>query len=729
MSQTVPDCPICPYLNQFKPVSLLGMSAIAVCLLEVGAIQSAQANSIEHSKHVASQSLRAQLPSLPNQNTALPNFNNIQSPQVNPGTPANYNQYLAVPGAIPYGGSPPPLVAPVRTWQEELTQRGNYPNPGMASPYLPPVATPQPNTFGTGAAPGVMVPYGVVYPYVPQVPANILYPGAIAPYPYGAVGQPPPPYVQTPVMLLPVPASPGIPQPNSTNGNMLPPAPGNNVNGMMPYAMPGQQPYLAQPNALGMMMVPYAMPGQQPYLTQPNAIGGNAVPLAPGNMIPYAMPGQQPYLPPMPQPNVGGMGMMYNQGGVTSYAPVVNPNAAIGQQAFPAPGNTFNPNGVPYAPVGSYLAPATTQLPPPLNTTPPTAPNPNLTPVPPTPVPNQSTIQTPTLDSQPVNSSALQLQGVYSYQGDESSARARVGAVYPLTPRILVGATVDLTDGTAFADSRTQGLSLNEFYLATSLENVPNLRFVIGQLDLTSYFDRNSFAKDGASQFFNPVFQTNPALVSTGVNSRPGALVNWTVTDNIEAKAAIFSSSRAIGDFALDGFATEVGIRYGNAIIRGTYATDRDAGTQDGFQEAFQVARSDSETGILRSDREESYGVNAEVYIPNLKMGLFGRYGRYENRDLELGGDTYSLGVSFLDVFSPDDRLGLAYGRTLSNDRLRRQAGNDRPDVLELYYDFRFLSNLRLGFTFQERNDFSETIFGFRLKTEFNVTPIESIIR
>ncbi|WP_228055063.1 carbohydrate porin [Gloeocapsopsis crepidinum] len=719
MSQTVPDCPIPIFLNQFKLFSLLGVSVIAVCLLEVGTNQPAQANSEQH-QHIDSQ-LIAQLPSLPNQNTTPPNFNYIQSPQVAPGTLPNYNQYLAVPSGIPYG-SRPPAVSPAKTWQEELAQRNsNYPNQGMASPSLPPVAPPQPNMLGSGSiAPGVMTPYSVVQPYVPQAPANI-YPGAIAsPYPYGVVGSPT--YVQPPVTSLPVPASPGIPQANSPNGDVLPPAPGSPVNGMMvPYGVPTQQPYLPpmpQPNALGMMMVPYGVPTQQPYLAPPNAIGGNAVPLAPGYMIPYGVPVPQLYLPPMPQPNAGGMSMMY-PGGMTSYAPVVNQNAAVGQQVFPAP-------------VGSYLAPATTQLPPPLNTVPPTAPSPNLAPAPPTPIPNQGTIQTPTvpaLDSQPVSNSALQLQGVYSYQGDESSARARVGAVYPLTPRILVGATVDLTDGNAFADSRTQGLNLNEFYLATSLENVPNLRFVIGQLDLTSYFDRNSFAKDGASQFFNPVFQTNPALVSTGVNSRPGALVNWTVTDNIEAKAAIFSSSRAIGDFALDGFATEVGIRYGNAIIRGTYATDRDAGTQDGFQEAFQVARSDGDSGILRSDREESYGVNAEVYIPNLKMGLFGRYGRYENRDLELGGDTYSLGVSFLDVFSPDDRLGLAYGRSLSNDRLRRQAGNDRPDVLELYYDFRFLSNLRLGFTFQERNNFSETIFGFRLKTEFNVTPIESIIR
>ncbi|AFZ32012.1 Carbohydrate-selective porin OprB [Gloeocapsa sp. PCC 7428] len=742
MSQTVPDRPLFAFLNQFKLISLVGTSALATCLLETSVIQPARANSVEQGKHVESQYQIAQLPSLPTQNLAPPNFSDIQPQQVNP----NYNQFLPIPTPMPNGVAQPPSMLPARTWQEELSARSQ-------SHYPPLVATPQPYMQGAGNAPGV-----IQQPYVPQVPSHNA-------YPYGVIGQPL--YVQTAPAPLPVPANPGIPQPNSTSGNALPPAPGNNLNGMMvpygmvPYAVPGQPPYLPapvmpQPNAIGGtvvplppgnnlngMMVPYGMilyapVGQAPYLPppvmpQPNAIGGTAVPLPPGNnlngmMVPYAVPGQLPYLPPsvMPQPNT--VGNAANQGSLTSYyapsgIPIANPNTAMGQQ-LPTPSN-------PFTPVGSYFAPVTTQLPALPNTTPPSAPNPNLAPIPQTPanpIPAPPATQ-PTLDSQPVSASALQLQGVYSYQGDESSARARVGAVYPLAPRVLVGATVDLTDGNAFADSRTQGLSLNEFYLATSLENVPNLRFVIGQLDLTSYFDRNSFAKDGASQFFNSVFQTNPALVSAGVNSRPGALVNWSITDNIEAKAAVFSSARAIGDFALDGFATEVGIRYGNAIIRGTYATARDAGTQDGFQEAFQVARSDSETGILRADREESYGVNAEVYIPNLKMGIFGRYGRYENRDLDLGGDTYSLGVSFLDVFSPDDRLGLAYGRSLSNDKLRRQAGNDRPDVLELYYDFRFLSNLRLGFTFQERNNFSETIFGFRLKTEFNVSPIESIFQ
>lgn len=318
---------------------------------------------------------------------------------------------------------------------------------------------------------------------------------------------------------------------------------------------------------------------------------------------------------------------------------------------------------------------------------------------------------------------SLQVQGVYITQGDDSAARARLSGVYPVTPQLLFGATLDLVTGeNLLVDSRGEGLKINELYLASSVGGLPNLRFVLGQLDLTSYFDRNSFAKDGASQFFNPVFQTNPALAATGIASRPGFLVNWSVTDNIEAKAAVFSSSDKISDFALDGFAGELAIRYGNAIIRGTYASDRDAGIRDTFPESFGIARNTERTifGTQKNDREEAYGINTEVFIPNLKLGLFGRYGRYENRDLGKGADTYSFGLSFLDLFTPDDRLGLGYGRALSNESLRR---GDTPDVLEVFYDFKFLPNLRLGFTVQGRDGFDETVFGIRVRSEFDVTP------
>jgi hypothetical protein len=322
---------------------------------------------------------------------------------------------------------------------------------------------------------------------------------------------------------------------------------------------------------------------------------------------------------------------------------------------------------------------------------------------------------------------SITLQGVYIFQDDESSARARLRALYPITPNLQAGATLDLTTGNALSDSPDEGLSINELYLAASLPDVPSLRFVVGQLDLTSYFDRNSFAKDGASQFFNPVFQTNPALTATGIGSRPAALINWSLTDNLEARAAVFSSSRAIGDFDLDGFAGEVAFWMGNAIIRGTYATGRDAGNGDGFGEIFDVDRGNGEFGLRDSDREESYGVNAEIFVPALNMGIFARYGRYENRDLDASGDTYSGGVTFLDLFMPSDRLGLAYGRGLSNESLRSRSDRDLPDVAELFYDFSVLPNLRLGFTLQQLDGFSETIAGFRIRTEFDVTPRGSL--
>ena len=386
-------------------------------------------------------------------------------------------------------------------------------------------------------------------------------------------------------------------------------------------------------------------------------------------------------------------------------------------QEFTAPGaGTFNQliNSQPQA----------TPLPvlPGMATPPATAPT---TPRPVTQFANQQRFFTSSALKEP----SLFLQGVYVTQGGDTSARARLSGVYPLTPQLLFGATLDLTSqGSRFDDSRREGLNINELYFATSLGGLPNLRVVAGQLDLTSYFDRNSFSKDGASQFFNPVFQTNPALSATGIGSRPSLLLNWSVTDNIDAKAAVFSSSDRISDFALDGFAGEIGIRYGNAIIRGTYASDRDGGNKDTFPESFGLARNTERTvfGPLKTDREEAYGLNAEVFIPNLKLGFFGRYGRYENRDLGKGADTYTLGASLVDLFTADDRLGLAYGRALSNESLHR--GNSL-DVLEMYYDFQFLPNLRLGFTVQGRDDFGETVVGVRVKSEFDVTPRGRIAR
>ena len=322
----------------------------------------------------------------------------------------------------------------------------------------------------------------------------------------------------------------------------------------------------------------------------------------------------------------------------------------------------------------------------------------------------------------------LTLQGVVLNQGD-TSARARLTGIYPISPNALFGGTVDLTTGDGFSDSPGGGLELNELYFTGSLPNLPNLRLTTGLVDLTSYFDRNSFAKDATTHFFNPVFQTNPALAAAGISSRPAVLLNWDITDNFQARATAFSSHRNLGDFAIDAVAGELAFRSGNAIIRGTFASDRDAGRNNGFREIYGLPRDNGETGLRSSDRENSYAINAEYFIAPIKMGLFSRYGRYENTSLDKGGDTYSLGLNFLDLFMKDDRLGFGYGRNLSNNDLRRDSGAKVPDVWELFYDFRLSPHLRAGVTLQARDEFSETIAGFRVKTEFDLTSLGRRLR
>ena len=316
----------------------------------------------------------------------------------------------------------------------------------------------------------------------------------------------------------------------------------------------------------------------------------------------------------------------------------------------------------------------------------------------------------------------LVFQGVVINQGD-TSARARLTGIYPFSTNALVGGTAEIGTGPDFSDPQAGTFRINELYFTGNLTRYPNLRLTAGLVDLTSYFDRNSFAKDAATHFFNPVFQTNPALSATGIASRPAVLLNWNITDNIEAKAAGFSSAQSITDFGLDAFAGELGFRVGNGIIRATYATDRDV-ERNGFKEIYGIPRSPTETGPRSSDRESSYGINGEYFFPEIKMGVFGRYGRYENTSIGRGGDTYSVGLNFLDLFLRDDRLGFGYGRNLSNDDLRRQTGAKVPDVWEVFYDIRLSPILRAALSLQQRNQFTETVVGFRVKTEFDVTSL-----
>lgn len=345
---------------------------------------------------------------------------------------------------------------------------------------------------------------------------------------------------------------------------------------------------------------------------------------------------------------------------------------------------------------------------------------PTATPTPAEPIAARPTAESPVLaqerapfEGQP----QLRLDGIYLQQGESGSPRVRFSGVYPINRQALIGGAVDIAAGDIFRSD------INELYLAVApFIDDPNLRFVIGQNDVTSYFDRNSFAKDNGTHFFSPVFQTNPALAAAGIGgSRQSAIMNWTIADNLDTRVMVFSSSPYIGDFALNGVAGEVAYRTGNAIVRGTYVAGIDGGTQTTFPEAFSLIRSDGENGVAFNDREEAYGINAEWFLPESNIGLFGRYGFYRNRTLGLGASNWAIGLNIFDLFMEDSRFGLAYGYGLSNRQAREALGLPRPDVLETFYDFRAMGDFRVGLSLQSRNAFSETEFGFRIKTGFDL--------
>ncbi|MGP1375223.1 MAG: carbohydrate porin [Almyronema sp.] len=598
-------------------------------------------------------------------------------------------QVAQLPSFAPYGGGVANNAAapPVGFFPNSYSAPAGSPvpwNTAQALPFTPPA--------GMGSPPGaagawvmVWLPYGM--PAAPMggnaglgVPTN----GPLVYYP-----------AWVPQAAVPNPAFGAIPYGAAEPGNWPPgTVPGGNVGANSgygyagyAYGIPGQpfnsgapplNPAIAQPYGSQPQLYPGQYPPAQiPQGYYPSQIPVNsgfdqplAVPVAPGNpnSIP-ALPSPPPVVPP-------GLPAGFYPGVPSGVAPLAPANALTYPAILPAGAAPAAP-GIASPPIS---APAVAQSP---GLTPPQA----------------------DLDRQPLSDPSLTLQGLYVLQGDQSSARARVSGAAFLTPTVLVGGALDVVTGDDLTNN--DGAQLTELYLAGSLPGVPGLRLRFGQLDLTSYFDRNSFAKDISRDFFNSTFQTNPALIA-GANvtaSRPAGLVQWAVTDDIAVNAAVFSSSANINDFALDGFAGEVGLRTGNLIVRGTFVSSRDTQFQD--------------TG----DRLEAYGVNAELFIPELNAGLFGRYGRLDNASNNFEADTYSFGFNVLDIFADRDRLGVAYGRNLET----TPDDGRTPDVLEVFYDFELIPNIRAGFTFQQRDSLSESFAGFRIRGDLDLAPSLSI--
>ncbi len=641
--------------------------------------------------------------------------------------------------------SPPPGVAPAAAIPAEAISAEAVPaevvlwdtavsdiDPALVAQHVPTLSQPH-----SGTPVGWEVSVGSAAGQASALPHSL--PNAPGGYPTGAL-------VAVPVS--PWPAYPvGVPQTNAP----IPPMGGAVGGAPIPWAMaqggggtmvPGMSGMAVAPGMPGMptgagmwmmVWVPYGapmMPTPEGMASPSGSVPNGMVGYVP---VPYGvMPGA-----PMPgMPMAGGYGMptnpyAYGTVGIPYGAGVaMPPGMAVQPYAQVEPPPTSTPLAVPALPRVPSSGNTTPLLPPsssvpavsgggittaqsptfpgastvPSVTTPFSSPDP-FTSQAPSPTSPAVAVAPPLEDlNQPITETSLSLQGLYVLQGSQSSARARLSGDAFLTPNLLVGGALDLVTGPDLTSR--DGVQLTELYVATSVPGAPGLRFRLGQLDMTSYFDRNSFAKDVGRDFFNSTFHTNPALIAAAnaTASHPGGLVQWSLNDNLILSASAFSSAADLTNFALDGFAGEVGLRTGDLILRGSFLTGQDTDFQG--------------TG----DRLASYGLNAEWFLPQANIGLFGRYGRLNSSSGSLG-DNYSFGLTAFDVFMDEDRIGVAYGRNLPS----ASVDGRTPDVLEVFYDFVALPNVRVGFTFQQRNQLQDSFAGFRIRSDIDLLPTPTL--
>ena len=101
------------------------------------------------------------------------------------------------------------------------------------------------------------------------------------------------------------------------------------------------------------------------------------------------------------------------------------------------------------------------------------------------------------LEDGPLTPPSLKLQTAAIQEGNDFSARARVYGHYFLESNVAVVGAVDLSTGDAFSDTDSTGFNISELYVVASPSDLPSLRGAVGLIELSSFFDRNSFAKIG----------------------------------------------------------------------------------------------------------------------------------------------------------------------------------------------------------------------------------------
>jgi len=261
--------------------------------------------------------------------------------------------------------------------------------------------------------------------------------------------------------------------------------------------------------------------------------------------------------------------------------------------------------------------------------------------------------------------------------------------INPLT--LLNGYTARLSEQNA--------LNLREVWLRTELFG-QRLALTMGRLDLTNYFDANSFSNDESTQFLSDALVNNQMLGLT--SNGTGVAAEYDPKNGFRLKFGLQQSNDDATNLSESLFTlSEVGYTFTPfALPEGTY-------------------RVWFRTDNTATDTLTAAGLSFDQKLTNA-VGLFARYG---SQDLELEGrDHYwSAGVSFQNGFilNPQDTWGVGYSEM-------RPFSGEREKLIEGYYNLLLTERLRLSFHLahvlerpSEGEEFGYLLPGIRLQAAF----------
>ena len=190
----------------------------------------------------------------------------------------------------------------------------------------------------------------------------------------------------------------------------------------------------------------------------------------------------------------------------------------------------------------------------------------------------------------------------------------------------------------------------------------------IGKVDLTNYFDINTVANDGNSQFLAGAFVNSAVLGAPGIG--PGMRVHGKLTESLTLGLGYGSGDADSADILDHGFAVgELDCRLKPGGLEGNY---RVYGTLDGA----------APDGVKKLSAKHAFGYGFSVdQQVSENLTLFGRFGR-RDEDAYAAKSAWSAGFRYVGPIPRrgDDSIGFGYGQVLA------ESASAQERLLEAYY-------------------------------------------